>query len=94
MAFPNTSPVCITAAGQLMLARVVMEEMKGNGVRINEVIVQGMVMTRAMAGKDGPEWIKSEEVGDYVSWLASDEAYMVSGSIIHLNQRPPLKASH
>jgi NAD(P)-dependent dehydrogenase (short-subunit alcohol dehydrogenase family) len=90
MPFPNVSPVAITAAGQLMLAKVVIEEMKrqGSSLRINEVIVQGMVKTRAMAAHAGAEWISPQEIGEFTAWLASDEAYMVSGSILHLNQRP------
>lgn len=91
--FPNVSPVAITAAGQLMLTKVIVEEMKGSGVRINEVIVQGMVKTRVMEAHSGPEWITPQEIGEYTAWLASDEAYMVTGSIIHLNQRPE-KAAH
>jgi 3-oxoacyl-[acyl-carrier protein] reductase len=85
---PHVSPVGITAAGQLMLARILIEETKGSGVRINEVIVQGMVKTRVMEAHSGPEWITPTEIGEFTSWLASDEAYMVSGSILHLNQRP------
>lgn len=84
----NVSPVAITAAGQLMLTRVAIEEMKGSGVRINEAIVQGMVKTRVMAAHSSPEWISPDEIGEFTAWLASDEAYMVSGTILHLNQRP------
>jgi len=84
----NISPVGITAAGQLMLTRIIIEETKGSGIRINEVIVQGMVKTRVMEAYSGPEWITPDEIGQFTAWLASDEAYMVSGSILHLNQRP------
>ncbi|BFM38824.1 SDR family oxidoreductase [Synechocystis sp. LKSZ1] len=85
---PRVSPVGITAAGQLMMVRILIEETKGTGVRINEVIVQGMVRTRVMEAHSGPEWITPAEIGEFTAWLASDEAYMVSGSILHLNQRP------
>jgi 3-oxoacyl-[acyl-carrier protein] reductase len=91
MPFTNVSPVAITAAGQLMLAKVVIEEMKqqGSKVRINELIVQGMVKTRAMEQHSQPNWITPQAIGEYLAWLASDEAHMVRGSILHLNQ-PPL----
>ncbi|GCA81750.1 SDR family NAD(P)-dependent oxidoreductase [Microcystis aeruginosa] len=85
---PRVSPVGITAAGQLMMVRILIEETKGSGVRINEVIVQGMVRTRVMQSHSSPEWITPTEIGEFAVWLASDEAYMVSGSILHLNQRP------
>jgi 3-oxoacyl-[acyl-carrier protein] reductase len=91
MPFVNVSPVAITAAGQLMLARVVIEEMKhqGSKVRINELIVEGMVKTRVMEQYSQPNWVGTQEIGEYLAWLASDEAHMVKGSILHLNQ-PPL----
>ncbi|MEI6381833.1 MAG: SDR family oxidoreductase [Cyanobacteriota bacterium ELA615] len=84
----NLSPVGIPAAAQLMLARIIIEENKGNGIRINEVIVQGMVKTRAMEAHSSPEWITPEEIAQFTAWLSSDEGYMVSGSILNLNQRP------
>ncbi len=91
MPFVNVSPVAITAAGQLMLAKIVIEEMKqqGSNVRINELIVQGMVKTRVMEQHSQPNWITPQAIGEYLAWLASDEAHMVRGSILHLNQ-PPL----
>lgn len=84
---PKVSPVGITAAGQLMMIKIIMQEMKGSGVRINEVIVQGMVKTRVMEAYSQPEWITPDDIGKFVAWLTSDEAYMVSDSILHLNQR-------
>lgn len=85
---PNVSPVGITAAGQLMMAKIAMEEMKGSGVRINEVIAQGMVSTRVMAEYSKPDWITPTEIGEFTSWLASDEGYMITNSVLHINQRP------
>jgi 3-oxoacyl-[acyl-carrier protein] reductase len=85
---PKVSPVGITAAGQLMMAKIIMEEMKGSGIRINEVIIQGMVKTRVMEAHSQPDWITPTEIGEFTSWLASDEAYMITNSILHINQRP------
>ncbi len=86
-AIPNYSLVGIPAAGQLMLAKVIIEEMKGSGVRINEVVVHSLVATRATQGQSQPEWITADEIGECIAWLASDEAHMVSGSIISLNEQ-------
>lgn len=91
----NVSPVAITAAGQLMLAKVIMAEMKqqGSKVRINELIVEGMVKTRIMEQHSQPNWISPQEIGEYLAWLTSDQAHMVTGSILHLNQQPLKVAS-
>ncbi|HAA31315.1 MAG TPA: dehydrogenase, partial [Cyanobacteria bacterium UBA8553] len=61
-AIPNYSLVGIPAAGQLMLAKVIIEEMKGSGVRINEVVVHSLVATRATQGQSQPEWITADEI--------------------------------
>ncbi len=84
---PKVSPVGITAAGQLMMVKILMAEMKGSGIRINEVIIQGMVKTRVMEAHSQPNWITPQEIGEFTSWLASDEAYMITDSILHINQR-------
>jgi NAD(P)-dependent dehydrogenase (short-subunit alcohol dehydrogenase family) len=85
---PNYSPVAIPAAGQLMLTKVVVEELRGSGVRINEVIANGWVLTRAKAGHGKSDWITADEIGAFTAYLASDEANMVNGSIINLNAVP------
>ncbi|MEW6498848.1 MAG: SDR family NAD(P)-dependent oxidoreductase, partial [Cyanobacteriota bacterium] len=77
----------IPAAGQLMMAKVLMEEMKGSGVRINEVIIHSLVATRLNQGQAKPEWITADEIGECVAWLASNQAHMVNGSIIRLNEQ-------
>lgn len=87
-AMPNYGLVCIPAAGQLMLTQVLIEEMKGSGVRINEVVLHSYIATRERPNDGHPEWITADEVGKYTAWLASDEASMVTGSIIRLYQHP------
>lgn len=86
-AIPNYSLVAIPAAGQLMMAKVLMEEMKDSGVRINEVMVNSLVNTRATEDNAKPEWITADEIGDYVAWLASDEAHMVNSSVPYLQEQ-------
>lgn len=83
---PNYSLVGIPAAGQLMMAKVLMEEMKDSGVRINEVMINSLVNTRATE-EAKPEWITADEIGDYVAWLASDEAHMVRSSVPYLQEQ-------
>lgn len=85
-AMPNYGLVCIPAAAEVMLTQVLIEEMKGSGVRINEVILNSYIVTRERDGEGHPEWITADEVGRYTAWLASGEAKMVSGTIIHLNE--------
>lgn len=76
--------VGVPAAAQLMLAKVLMAEMKDSSVRINEVMINSLVNTRETRDKAEPEWITANEIGDYVAWLTSDEAYMVRSSVPHL----------
>ncbi len=87
-AMPNYGLVCIPAAAEVMLTQVLIEEMKDSGVRINEVILNSYIVTRERDGEGHLEWIKADEVGRYTAWLASDEASMVSGTIIQLNEHP------
>jgi NAD(P)-dependent dehydrogenase (short-subunit alcohol dehydrogenase family) len=84
---PFYSLVAIPAAGQLMMAKIVMAEMKDSPVRINEVLVNSLVNTRESKEYAQPEWITADEVGDYIAWLASDEAHMVRSSIPYLQQQ-------
>ena len=83
---PNYSMVAIPAAGQLMMAKVVMQEMKDSGVRINQIIINSLVNTRASQDKAQPDWITADEIGDYIAWLASDEGKVVNGTVPYLQK--------
>jgi NAD(P)-dependent dehydrogenase (short-subunit alcohol dehydrogenase family) len=87
-AIPNYGLVFVPAAGQVMLTQVLVEENKGSGIRINEVVLHSLIATRERPGDGHPEWLTADEVGAYTAWLASDEASMVTGSIIRLYQHP------
>ena len=89
LAIARYSPVGINSAAQLMMAKVLIEEMKGTPVRINQVVF-GFINTRARAAHAKPEWVTAREVGDFVAYLASDEARMISGGILQFGDRPPL----
>ena len=87
IAIPNYSVVAIPAAGQLMMAKVVMEEMKDSGIRVNQLIVNSLVNTRDSQDKAQPDWITANEIGKYVTWLASDEGKVANGTIPHLQKK-------
>lgn len=80
-------PVCVNSAAQLMLTRVLFEELKGSRVRLNQVMC-GMVHTRARAAYARPEWITAEEIGEFLAFLVSPEGRMVANSVIQLGDRP------
>ncbi|AFZ58458.1 SDR family oxidoreductase [Anabaena cylindrica FACHB-243] len=85
---PNVSPVSISAAGQLMLAQVLMQENKGSSIRINEVIVHSWVATRSSEERSQPTWITADDIGEFTAWLASDAASMVNSSLLRLYEKP------
>lgn len=89
MTVPNYSVVSINSAGQLMLAKTLMEELKETSVRINQVML-GFINTRARAAYARPEWITADEVGAFCVYLASSEGSMISGGVIQLGNRPPV----
>ena len=84
---PNYSLVGIPAATQLMMAKILMQEMKDEPVRINEVMINSLVNTRNSADQAQSQWITADEIGDYVAWLISDEAYMVRSSVPYLQEQ-------
>ena len=86
-AIPNYSVVGIPAAGQLMMAQIVMQEMADSGVRINQVIANSLVNTRASQDKAEPSWLTADEIGEYIAWLASDEGKVANGTIPILQKK-------
>ena len=66
---PRTGPVAVAMAGQQALQRVLAEELRDSGVRINELLVKS-VQSRAR-GEPGPETLTAEEVGAFAALLAS-----------------------
>lgn len=85
---PGYSPVAINSAAQLMMAEILMLEMKKAQVRINQVIC-GYINTRARAAYAKPEWITADEVGAFCAYIASNAGSMVSGAVLRLGDRPP-----
>lgn len=81
-------PVCVNSAAQLMLARVLFEELKDSPVRINQVMF-GVVQTRARAAYAKPQWITAEEIGEFLAYLVSPAGRMIANSVLQLGDRPP-----
>jgi len=77
--------VAIAMAGQQVLQRVLAEELRESGVRINELLVKS-VMSRAR-GQPGPETLTAEEVGFFAARLASAEGAHWNGVQIRLLDR-------
>lgn len=90
---PNYSVVSIPAAGQLMMAQVVMQEMADSGVRVTQAIANSLVNTRASRERAKPDWLTADEIGHYIAWLASDEGAITNGTVPLLqktiNPSPP-----
>ena len=80
-------PVCVNSAAQLMLARVLFEELKDTRVRINQVMF-GMVATRARSAYAKPQWLTAEEIGEFLAYLVSPGGRMIANSVLHLGDRP------
>jgi NAD(P)-dependent dehydrogenase (short-subunit alcohol dehydrogenase family) len=78
--FPGVGLVSIATAAQAMLARVLMQELAGTGVRVNELVIYSSF------GRDNEEEnvVAGADVGRYVVYLLSDEGAAVSGESIHL----------
>jgi NAD(P)-dependent dehydrogenase (short-subunit alcohol dehydrogenase family) len=87
----RAGPVAIAMAGQQVLQRVLAEEMRESGVRINELLVKS-VMSRAR-GQPGPETLTAEEVGLFAARLASSEGAHWNGVQIRLLDRASYEAA-
>ncbi len=84
---PNSGPVSIAAAAQLMLKDVFVKELEGSQVRINLLSMMGTVSTRSNPSAD-PDSLTSTDVGDYVSFLV--EADEVRSQTIKFSHRREL----
>ena len=80
---PQSSPVSVAVAGEIMLARALDAENRKSGVRINTLIL-GMVNTRERRAYAQPEWITASEVGEVAATLAADVHANIKGAVINL----------
>jgi short-subunit dehydrogenase len=70
---PNSGPVSIAGAAQVMLKDVFAMELEGSQVSINLLTMMGSIATRSHPSED-PEALTNDDVGKYVSYLVSDAA--------------------
>jgi 3-oxoacyl-[acyl-carrier protein] reductase len=86
--YAQAAPMSVSAAAQLMMARVMAEELSGTPVRVNALVL-GPIMTRARP-RGRPEWLGAGEVGEFAAELARSG---VRGEVISLMDRSELTAA-
>ncbi len=69
----NAGIISIAGSGEIMLTKVLYEELKEYNIRINEVLLSPV-----------GEKISEEDIGNFLAFLCSDEGYMINGQIISL----------
>lgn len=87
---PNAGPISVSAAAQLVLKDVFVEEMKDSPVTINTLLINTPVITRSREVIKKHYWLTVDEVGLYVVYLASDALETTHGETIILKTREDL----
>jgi NAD(P)-dependent dehydrogenase (short-subunit alcohol dehydrogenase family) len=80
---PLAGPCSVAGAAQLMLARALSEELKGTGVRLNEIILDPV----ESRNREDPGQLAchiGDFVGTFAAWLASERGAHVSGTTVRL----------
>lgn len=85
--FPEAGLVSTVTAGQAMLARVLMNQV--DTVRVNELVLYTPFGWGEEKEKAAP--VRQEQVGQYVSYLASPRATDTHGESIHLDSQEVLR---
>ncbi len=67
---PQSIPISVAVAGELMLAKGLQAENKDSKVQIN-VLLLGFVNTKERRGYAQDDWITSEDVGEFAARLAA-----------------------
>jgi 3-oxoacyl-[acyl-carrier protein] reductase len=86
--FPGTGLVSVATAAQAMLARVLMKELAGSRVRVNEVVIYSSFGR----GDDDKNVVTGADIGRYVAYLLSARGAGVCGQTIHLRSREQVAA--
>ena len=87
---PETGADSITAAAQLMMARVLKQEARGTDVRIYSLIGYNPIKTRVRKAEVMDEWVSAEEVGQYIVGLYEQTIPNTSKTIHRLYTRDKL----
>ncbi len=82
MPVPQSGPVSIVAAAQLMMKDVLANEYQDSSVRINTLLLNALIATRARPHSQ-VTGLTADEVAKYLLYLASDRALDVRGKTVH-----------
>jgi len=83
---PNSGPVSVASAAQVMLTKVLRAEAGDSPLRIQELMIWTTIATRVHGGKVDPSWITPNDVGRHIVALMAREA-AARDAIIHLRSR-------
>jgi 3-oxoacyl-[acyl-carrier protein] reductase len=86
VAVPNSGPVSVASAAQVMLTKVLRAEAGEAAVRIQELMIWTTIATRVHGGKVDPSWITPSDVGRHIVALMASEA-AAREAIVHLRSR-------
>jgi 3-oxoacyl-[acyl-carrier protein] reductase len=87
--FPTGGHISIAASAQIMMKNVLTMENKDKPVRINTLVLATPIATRSRSGSE-PNWLTADEVGSYVTYLASNRGRNVQGETIVFDSRSQL----
>jgi NAD(P)-dependent dehydrogenase (short-subunit alcohol dehydrogenase family) len=86
---PQAIPVSVAVAGEIMLAKGFSAENKNYQVQINTLVL-GVVNTRERRSYSQPDWITSEDVGEFAVKLTSPSNQHITGEAISLLDKKTL----
>lgn len=86
---PQSIPISVAVAGELMLAKGLQAENKDSKVQIN-VLLLGFVNTKERRGYAQEDWITSEDVGEFAARLTAPENSSFGSRIITLSDKNAL----
>jgi hypothetical protein len=86
MPVPNSGPVSVASAAQMMLTKVLRAESGDGSVRIQELMIWTAIATRVHGSQVDPSWITPDDVGPHIIALMASEA-AAREAIVHLRSR-------
>lgn len=91
---PDHGHVSVLDAAQMMMARVLTDELRPAGVRVNQIVVTTRVRPVACVG-GSDTLVSADEIGRTAVWLALGDGQTVNGAQIALTEHPrPPAAPH
>ena len=81
---PHFGPYAISKAGLVTMVQQLREELKDTNITVNAVMpsVMDTFRTRKMPNAAPDNWVKPSDVAEFLSYICSDEAKVLSGSIL------------